>query len=203
AKDEPAKKNMLDPRNWFRGKDKPVGETQKGKTTEKNGAADNKNSPDAKTVSRTVSLPIDEFNRVWKRDDRDKIFQRTINQLNTVKVQAHPLYRPLIGEYIATVRLLISGKQNGVAEKLVSLREQQAVIQQMARAVESHMDWYEASQTKSYSGVFDDYLKLSDQIDHEIRTRQRIQRVITSAANDGSTPKISHRRRAQHHSCMG
>ena len=108
---------------------------------------------------------------MWKRDDRDKIFQQSIARLNALKVQAHPLYRPLIGDYIATIRLLVNGKQKGVAEKLTSLREQLSNISKLARAVESHLDWYEASQTRSYSGAFDDYLKLCDQIDREYRSR--------------------------------
>ena len=121
--------------------------------------------------ARPQGIPIDEFATVWKRDDRDKIFQQSITQLNTLKIQAHPLYRPLIGEYIATVRLLVNGKQKGVAEKLASLREQRSNISNRRARVESHLDWYEASQTRSYSGTFDDYLKLGDQIDRESRSR--------------------------------
>ncbi len=186
TKDDPAKRNKLDPRNWFRGKEKPVGEAQKDGTPGKNDAFENRNiqktTSDSKRRYSPVTklepgellasgLPLNEFSAIWNRDDRDKIFQRIIIQLNAVKLKAHPLYRPLIGEYAVIVRILINGKQKGVSDKLASLRDQRAVILELARAVESHMDWYEASQTKSYSGVFDDYLKLGDQIDQETNTR--------------------------------
>lgn len=186
SKDEPAKRNMLDPRNWFREKGKSDEESSKNEAPGKSSAVQGKktqeptsdtarlNSTNAKLgpgEKRGSSLPLEDFAAIWNRKDRDKIFQRTINQLNTVKAQAHPLYRPLFREYMAAVQLLIGGKQKSATERLVALSEQHAVILKQARAVESHMDWYEASQTKSYSGVFDDYLKLGDQIDRESRIR--------------------------------
>ena len=58
-----------------------------------------------------------------------------------------------------------------MTEKLASLAERRKTISELATAVESHLDWYEASQTHSYSGTFDDYIKLRDKLDKEIRTR--------------------------------
>jgi len=194
---EPGKRSRLNPLNWFRRKEKPDSEESKEETSKEPAskeetAAKKTASPATKKARESAAppprqdppapgrepdqpkgqtLPLDEFVAVWKRDDRDKIFQRSLNQLNALKLQAHPLYRPLIGEYAAAVRLLISGKQKGVTEKLAALREQHARILEQARAVESHLDWYEASQTRSYSGAFDDYLKLGDKLDNEIRTR--------------------------------
>jgi hypothetical protein len=187
-KGEPGKRNMLDPRNWFRKKEKPAEEAPKKDAPaapKENSTAGKKpheapsstarsESPSVKPPipeTRPQGLPIEKFADVWKRDDRDKIFQQSINRLNALKLQAHPLYRPLIGEYIAALRLLESGRQKGVAEKLAGLHEERAKIHERARGVESHLDWYEASQTKSYSGIFDDYLKLCEKLDRESRSR--------------------------------
>ncbi len=186
-KAEPAKRKSFNPLNWFKNKEKSPEESKKDETAKgKDSSQDNKKgrenssgtsnqnptTPDRESGdARSQSLPIEDFAAIWKRDDRDKIFQRTINQLNSLRLEAHPLYRPLIGAYTATIRLLISGKQKGVAEKLAELGKERQKVLELARAVESHLDWYEASQTRGYSGVFDDYLKLGDKIENEIRTR--------------------------------
>jgi hypothetical protein len=175
-KTEAVKRNPFDPRTWFRGKDKPPEETPKKESAAtKDRPAENRKSRETPAESNpsgpAAGVPLEEFATVWKRDDRDKIFQRTIGQLSALKVRAHPLYRPLIEEYIATVRLLVGGKPKGVPEKLATLREQQTKVRELARAVETHLDWYEAEQTRSYSGLFDDYLKLGDKIEQELRPR--------------------------------
>ena len=69
------------------------------------------------------------------------------------------------------MRLLITGKDKNMAAKLKELRENRAKISEKARAVESYVDWYEASETRTYSGTFDDYLKLRDKLEKEIRSR--------------------------------
>ena len=108
---------------------------------------------------------------IWKRPDRSAILQRNLELLNVLRNQAHPLYRPLIGEYSDAVRNLMNGKERGIKEKLENLHDQYVKISNESKAVESYLDWYEASETPNYSGTFDDYLKLRDKLDKAIRPR--------------------------------
>ncbi len=70
------------------------------------------------------------------------------------------------------MKSLILGKERGVADKLVALQDRYTKISNQAKAVESYLDWYEASETQNYSGAFDDYLKLrATELEKEFRPR--------------------------------
>ena len=115
--------------------------------------------------------PLEDFAKLTKRKDRIDILKRTLNQINSVKLRAHPLYRPLIGDYATVVQNMILGREKGLSEELARLRATHNEIRIKARAVESYVDWYEASQTQTYSHVFDDYLKLRDDLDKDVIPR--------------------------------
>lgn len=112
-------------------------------------------------------LPLEDFAKLGKRKDRNEIFKRTLNNINSVKLRAHPLYRPVIGEYASVIQSLILGRETGVAEQLAAIRKRHLEVREMARAVESYVDWYVADQTPVYSHTFDDYLKLRDDLDKQ------------------------------------
>ncbi|WP_038169625.1 hypothetical protein [Verrucomicrobium sp. BvORR106] len=112
-------------------------------------------------------LPLEDFAKLGKRKDRNEIFKRTLNQINSVKLRAHPLYRPLIGEYTDVIQSLILGRETGVAEQLAAIRKRHLEVRELARAVETYVDWYKADQTQTYSGAFDDYMKLRDDLDKQ------------------------------------
>lgn len=209
---EPPKKGTKwNPLNWFRKDPKPAPEEPKtpetpGKTPEKStektpppepakkrveekrsNPAPAKSAEPAAPAAQILRAPIEEFGLIWKRPDREKILQRNLDQLNALKLQAHPLYRPLLSQYISTIRQLMTGKQKGVPEKLAELARDRARIRDLSLAVETHLDWYEASQTRGYSGSFDDYLKLRDKLDKENRARNdAISRYLDSLAREYS-----------------
>ena len=112
-------------------------------------------------------LPLEDFAKLGKRKDRNEIFKRTLNNINSVKLRAHPLYRPVIGEYASVIQSLILGRETGVAEQLAAIRKRHLEVREMARAVESYVDWYVADQTPVYSHTFDDYMKLRDDLDKQ------------------------------------
>lgn len=112
-------------------------------------------------------LPLEDFAKLGKRKDRNEIFKRTLNNINSVKLRAHPLYRPVIGEYASVIQSLIMGRETGVAEQLAAIRKRHLEARELARAVESYVDWYVADQTPAYSHAFDDYMKLRDDLDKQ------------------------------------
>ncbi|RBP35717.1 hypothetical protein DES53_12086 [Roseimicrobium gellanilyticum] len=110
---------------------------------------------------------LDDYRRIWKRSDREDILNRNLAMLNALKLRAHPLYKPLVDDYASVVQQLLNGKDRGIAEKLETLRQRRMQIQGKAKSVESFLDWYEASETQTYSNLFDDYLKLRDRLERE------------------------------------
>ena len=110
---------------------------------------------------------LEDYRRIWKRSDREDILQRNLAMLNALRLRAHPLYKPLVDDYAMVVKQLIDGKDRGISDKLETLRQRRMQIQGKAKAVESFLDWYEASETQNYSNMFDDYLRLRDRLERE------------------------------------
>lgn len=122
-----------------------------------------------RTVS--VSIPIEDYANIMKRKDRLAILGSNGKALATLLPRANILFRPIIQDYIAVIGDLQNGRTKGADERLAALRSRTAKAYQQARAVQDHLDWFEASQTKNYSGTFDDYLDLPAQIEKELPAR--------------------------------
>jgi len=178
AEDEaPKKGSKWNPANWFRKQEKPVPETAKKDEKEDKSSGRSRSGPRNEFKSETpppdsnAHGTLENYAAIAKRPDRTKILRRNLDLLNALKNQAHPLYRPLIGDYAELVRDLIQDKDRGMSGKLAALHERYLKISNQSKAVESYLDWYQASETQNYSGVFDDYLKLHDKLKKEIHSR--------------------------------
>ncbi len=180
-KDDAQKKpSIFNPLNWFRGKEKPADPSTAEKPKKGLPKSDHSHKPDESPDDanlddhgmKIAAGPfIDDFNLIAKRPDREKILQRNLDLLGQLKLQANPLYRSLIGDYAEVINQMMKGKDKNTVAKLAELKKRHLQITKKAKAVESYADWYEASETKGYSGTFEDYLRLCDKIDKEIRPR--------------------------------
>ncbi len=188
------KRSLLNPFTWFHGKEKPA-DPAKPETPKKTpGRSDRTLKPDdssavIKSNDLGTKVPtgpsIDDYNLIAKRPDREKILQRNLDQLGQLKLRANPLYGSLINDYAEVIGQMKKGKDKNVRAKLAELKKRHTQITQQAKAVESYADWYEASETKGYSATFEDYLRLCDKIDKEIRPRtDAISRYLDALAKE-------------------
>lgn len=125
----------------------------------------------AKPQTVSVSVPIEDYANIMKRKDRATILSRNAKALAALLPRANVLFRPIIQDYIAVVIDLQNGKTKNIDERVAALRARTAKAYQQSKAVQDQLDWFEASETKNYSGTFDDYLKLPVQIDKELPAR--------------------------------
>lgn len=152
---------------------------------------DEKKEPEAKTAEKTASqatpppapapkprpkptstsIPVEEFAKVASRKDAKAICTATINNLAALNKRAHPLFRPIITQYIAVIGSIAEGKTKEAAAALAELRVAREAALAKAKEVQAHLDWFEASETKNYTGTFDDYLRLPETISKEIPPR--------------------------------
>jgi hypothetical protein len=161
-------RTLYNPLNWFkRGKS----DLENKPEVVKKGTPPPDIAKPKPATARLASYPLEDYLRIWKRKDRSDIMQRSLDQLNALKQRAHPLYKQIVNEYAAVTQLLAQGKDKGVMDKLEDLRAKRAKTREAAKAVESYVDWYEATQNETYSGEFDDYLKLCRKLDKEKYTR--------------------------------
>ena len=164
----PTGRTLYNPLNWFKkGKSDPENKPE----VSKKGSPPPDLALPKPATPRMASYPLEDYLRIWKRKDRADIVQRSLDQLNALKQRAHPLYKQVVNDYAAVAQLLVQGKEKGVMDKLEDLRNRRAKTREAAKAVESYVDWYEATQNETYSGEFEDYLKLCRKLDKEKYTR--------------------------------
>lgn len=165
-----ANRRLLNPRNWFRkDKDVPPDTAEKTEPSAKP-APKPQERAGAQSASRNApsgSLPLEDFALIAKHPDRIEIYNRCVTRLSALKQRAHPLYKPLIADYIALVQELAQGKVKGASTKLEGLRSLREATHAKAAEVESHLDWYEANHTGTLSHAFDDFLNLDAQLEKE------------------------------------
>jgi len=75
-------------------------------------------------------------------------------------------------EYQQIALRLASGKRTGVERRLARLKSTQKDIVARMNEIDDYMNWFEATQAKTSSGAFTDYLKAAGQADEPEKRRR-------------------------------
>ncbi|PYJ17129.1 MAG: hypothetical protein DME96_07105 [Verrucomicrobia bacterium] len=90
-----------------------------------------------------------------------------LNQLSQALLlfigQANPVLRPVAREYQEIATRLARGKRKGVTKRLARLENTRERLASRMSDIDDYMNWFEATQMESRSGVFADYLRVADQ----------------------------------------
>lgn len=87
--------------------------------------------------------------------------------LVALAASANPLFRPVIAGYQEIVTALAAGKTRGIDERLAKVAAyRQQMIERMAK-IEDYLNWYEATQLGTRTGVFDSYLKTAKEVEKQ------------------------------------
>jgi hypothetical protein len=76
--------------------------------------------------------------------------------------RAHPLLRPVIADYQLAAEMVARKKKHGLVKRLAGSAALREKIAARMNEVDDFMNWYEATQAKTASGVFRDYLHAAD-----------------------------------------
>jgi hypothetical protein len=79
--------------------------------------------------------------------------------LGLFTIRANPVMRPIVREYQQIAALLARGKRKRVAERLVRVQATRTTLAARMSDIDDYMNWFEATQSKTGSGVFVDYLR--------------------------------------------
>ena len=88
--------------------------------------------------------------------------------------RAHPLLRPIVVDYHLAAESIARKKRGGLAKRLVNSRALREKIAARMSEVDDFMNWYEATQAKTASGAFRDYLHASAKNDAIPRRRDAL-----------------------------
>lgn len=93
-------------------------------------------------------------------------------KLLLLAARANPILRPIVQEYQQIASLLVKGKRKGLTARLAQLQASRAKLTTRMTEIDDYMNWFEATQSKTKSGAFADYLK-AVQGQNDARPRRR------------------------------
>ena len=126
-------------------------------------------------LGELLHVKISEANKPAKPVSLDELAQRkaspnekmALNQLGhdllSFVAEANPVLRPIAREYQEIIALVALGKRKRIAKRLSRLEVTRKQLAARMSDIDDYMNWFEATQLKSGSGNFTDYLKAVDQ----------------------------------------
>jgi hypothetical protein len=84
--------------------------------------------------------------------------------LLTLARRSHPVLRPIVERYQQIAAQLAAGKYRHIAERLAQLETTRAKLVARMDQIDDYLNWFEATQLQTNSGLFGDYLKTSEHI---------------------------------------
>jgi hypothetical protein len=119
-------------------------------------------------------LTLDETVRT-SRPNIDTVSAKKLGErLTLLTTRAHPLLRPIVVDYQLTAESVARKKRHGLAKRLANSRALREKISARMSEVDDFMNWFEATQAKSVSGAFRDYLHASANNDAIPRRRDAL-----------------------------
>ena len=85
--------------------------------------------------------------------------KRLGTQLLLLSGRANPVYRPIVGEYQEIVARLLRRRTYHVARRLTELNVLRESLRRQMSAIGDYLNWFEATQAQTESGVFREYLR--------------------------------------------
>ncbi len=110
----------------------------------------------------TAIYTLEEFPRFVSEPNANVALQGLTQRLLLFSGRANPLFRPVIAEYQKIIVLLVRGKKKHLTERLAELRAMREQISRRMSAIGDYINWFEATQARSASGAFRDYLKAAE-----------------------------------------
>lgn len=90
--------------------------------------------------------------------DQSKALMQLGARLTLLQMRAHPILRPIVTEYEELCHLVVSPKRSGANERLQRVQTLRSRIAGRMNKIDDYMNWFEATQARTSSDAFADYL---------------------------------------------
>jgi hypothetical protein len=120
------------------------------------------------------SLNLEETVRASRPNIDTRAATELGQRLALLGARAHPLLRPVVVDYQLAAELLARKKRHGLAKRLAGSAALREKIAARMSEVDDFMNWYEATQAKTASGAFRDYLHAADSSEQVPRRRDAL-----------------------------
>jgi len=93
-------------------------------------------------------------------------------EIVALSTRANALMRPVVGDYEEVFALLARGKARGIRERLAKVEGYRTLVLQRVSQIDDYLNWFEATQLKTKSGAFDNYLKTAKELSDQDRKQK-------------------------------
>ena len=114
------------------------------------------------TGGRDKSLSFEDLCQKKPAPAQRLALQKFSQELMLLAAHANPVLRPVVQDYQQLAGQLALGKNRAVAARLVELKILRAKLSARMSEVDDYLNWFEATQLKTQSGLFEDYLNTSN-----------------------------------------
>jgi len=94
------------------------------------------------------------------------------NEVVALSTRANVLFRPVMADYEEILSLLARGKTRGLQERLAKAEQYRQQALRRTTEIADYLNWFEATQMHTRSGVFDNYLKTAEEISERERKQK-------------------------------
>lgn len=119
----------------------------------------------------TKSYSLEELARDPHSREARAAARAVSQQLLVFEGRANPVYREIVIEYQEIATLLAAGHTHGVAERLARVKQWCDQLATRMGRIDDYLNWFEATQSSTPSGVFADYLNAAA-AENETRSRR-------------------------------
>ena len=111
---------------------------------------------------RDKSVPLEDLYQKKPTSTQRLALQKFSQELMLLAAHANPALRPVVQDYQQLAGQLALGKNRAVAARLAELKMLRAKLSARMTEVDDYLNWFEATQLKTRSGLFEDYLNTSN-----------------------------------------
>jgi hypothetical protein len=118
------------------------------------------------------SYQLTQFPIFLKQEPAKRRLELLARGLRVLATRAHPVYAPIIADYVEISSLLLRGKTLEVPRRLERLQNSRKAIASQMRGIDDYLNWVEATSLAGPSGEFADYLKAAKRAAQAERTKR-------------------------------
>src|SRR5438874_3106646 len=118
--------------------------------------------PAADGRDKSVSVSLQDLYQKQPNSTQRLALQKFSQDLMLLAAHANPVLRPVVQDYQQLAGQLALGKNRAVAARLVELKILRAKLSARMSEVDDYLNCFEATQLKTQSGLFEDYLNTSN-----------------------------------------
>lgn len=102
-----------------------------------------------------------------------------------LSIRSHPLYKPVVDEYLAITRELLAKPKRNLDKRIAAAEELRAGLTRQTSEARDYLDWVEATKVKTESPDLTTTLKAMDDLEEPPARNDAISRVLDDVSERG------------------